>query len=360
MPTRAKDQQIAQVLLRILADAGGPLGASRLAHELALYGIERQTRMVRYHLGALDRMGWTENLGRAGRRLTPAGVTELNRTMATEHISLASARMDELSFRMDLDLLRKRGKIILNLSRISVDALPRAVDLMREVLLSDLGLPPRLTMGLEGETLCGQLVPYGSVLLGTICNVTLNGALRADGIPVTPRFAGLLKFADGQPQRFSHLIHYEGSTLDPAQIFIKGRMTRVLEAVRTGTGCLVAGFREIPAVALPAAERILGLMERMGLGRALAVGRPSRPLLGVPVTPGRVGLAMAAGLNAVAALEEAGLATDSQIMAHLFPAEDLLRPSELDRRVATSRRLHQRLAALMDNLPSGREYATAE
>jgi HTH-type transcriptional regulator, global nitrogen regulator NrpRI len=214
--------------------------------------------------------------------------------------------------------------------------------------------------GLEGETLCGRTAPYGAILIGTVCNVTLTGALRAAGIPVRARFAGLLDLNGGQPQRFSHLIHYEGTTIAPVQVFIRSRLTSVLEAIRTGTGRLVAGFREIPSVALPAAERILELLERMGLGNALTVGRPSRPVLGVPVTPGYTGLVLAAGLNTVAALEEAGIVTESQPMTGLHPAEDLLRPPELERRVTTSRRLHQRLAHLMDHPPSGREYTATE
>jgi HTH-type transcriptional regulator, global nitrogen regulator NrpRI len=135
------DQQVMTVLLRILADAGAPLGASRLAKELALDGIDLQARMVRYHLDALDEKGWTENLGRAGRRLTAKGLEELNRTWSAERVGLASARMDDLAFRMDLDPLRKRGRIILNLSSIPVDAFRPAADLMREVLLAGCGLP---------------------------------------------------------------------------------------------------------------------------------------------------------------------------------------------------------------------------
>jgi repressor of nif and glnA expression len=354
------DPRVGPALLQILADSGQPLGASRLARELALQGVELQARMVRYHLDRLDQRGWTENLGRAGRRITARGLEELARAFVPERIHLASARLDELAFRMDLDPLRKRGRLVLNLTGLPVDAFRASTDLMREVLLAGLGLPQRVAIGLEGEALGGRVVPYGSILVGTVCSVTLSGALRAAGIPVLARFAGLLTVAGGQPRAFAHLIHYDGSTLDPAQLFIKARLTRVLETVRRGEGNLLAGFREIPAVALPEAERIIGLLDRMGLGHALALGRPGRPLLGVPVPPGRAGLVVAAGLNTVAVLEEAGVRTDPQAAAALHPAEDLLRPSELDRRVATSRRLHQRLAALMENPPVDREYTHAE
>lgn len=355
-----RDPRVGSAVLQILADAGRALGASRVARELSLQGFDLQTRMVRYHLGRLDAEGWTENLGRAGRRLTAKGLEELHRTGSDPRTELASAHMDNMAFRMDLDPLLKRGRIVLNISRLTLDALRASATLLRETLISPHGLPQRVGYAHEGETLGGTTAPYGVCLLGTVCNVTLNGALRAAGIPVTARFAGLLDMANGQPQRFSHMIHYDGSTLDPGPLFLRARMTRVREALRGGRGNLLAGFREIPAVALPQAERIIGLLERMGLGRPLAVGRPGRPLLGIPVAPGRVGLALPAGLNAVAILEESGVVMDHQAAAVLHPVEELLRPSELDRRVAATRRLHQRLAALMENPPADREYAHTE
>jgi hypothetical protein len=352
--------KVGHALLRVLAEAGKPLGASRLARELALQGIDLQPRMVRYYLGVLDERGWTENRGRVGRDLTAQGREELARTAATERIGLASARMDEMAYRMDLDLVRRRGALILNLSRIPVDALPGSVRLLREVLETGLHLPARIALALEGEFVGGQRASYGSALIGTVCNITLSGALRAAGIPVTSRFAGLLDIQNREPRGFSHVIHYEGTTLDPALIFIKSRLTRVVDTAREGRGCVIAGFREFPAIALTEAQRVIGQLEHLGLGGAIAVGRPGRPLLGIPVAPGRVGLVVGAGLNAVAALEEAGLQTESRPLAVMHPVEEMLRPSELDRLVATSRRLHQRLAALMDNPPASGEYGHEE
>ena len=77
----------------------------------------------------------------------------------------------------------------------------------------------------------------------TICSVTLNGVFRSHGIPMAARFGGLLELHDRQPVRFSQIINYDGTTIDPIEIFIRGRMTRVAEAARTGTGVIGAGFR---------------------------------------------------------------------------------------------------------------------
>ena len=268
--------------------------------------------------------------------------------------------MDELAFRVDLDPLKKSGNLILNLSRVPVHAFRQAMDFIREFAQSAHGFPRHVALGLEGESLCGQPVPYGHVLLGTVCNITLNGVLRAAGIPVHSRFAGLLAMDGHVPRRFEHLIRYEACTMDPSMLFIRSGMTRVIPAVRTGTGLLLAGFREIPAVALTEALRLTALLDRMGLGHALMVGEPNRPVLGIPVAPGRVGLVVAAGLNLVAALAESGIGSDHQAMSGLYPADALLRPAELERRFLTSHRLRQRLADLMENPPPHREYTHEE
>ena len=357
---RKLDDRVPAVLLRLLGQYGRAFGASRLASELAVEGIELRPRMVRNYLAWMDARGWTENMGRQGRRLTAAGIEELNRIGMAERMSLSGVRLDDLAFRVDIDPLRKRGRIILNLARLPAERARDAAALVREIGQARHGIARNVALALEGESLCGIAAPYGHILLGTVCNVTLNGVLRAAGIPVQARFSGLLDIREHTPIRFSHWIHYDGSTLDPAVLLIRARLTGVLAALRSGNGALLAGFREIPAVALPLAERLIGHLDRMGLGRPIAVGRPGRPLLGIPVPPGRVGIAVPAGMNLIAAIEEAGIHTECGAMSGLYPAEDLLRPQDIERRAAGARRLHQRIAALMDNPPPDREYTQEE
>ena len=73
--TRRKESAI----LKVLADAGQPMGSTVLAKSLKHLGIDLRQRMVRYYLEELDRAGLTENLGRAGRKITPEGLSELEK-----------------------------------------------------------------------------------------------------------------------------------------------------------------------------------------------------------------------------------------------------------------------------------------
>ncbi len=53
---------------------------------------------------------------------------------------------------------------------------------------------------------------------------------------------------NGEPLRFVELIHYSGSSLDPSEIFIRGKMTSVKEVIEKNEGKILANFREIPAL----------------------------------------------------------------------------------------------------------------
>jgi hypothetical protein len=47
------------------------------------------------------------------------------------------------------------------------------------------------------------------------------------------------------------------------------------------------------------------------------MGEPSRPLLDIPVRQGRAGLVVVAGLNPLAAVQEAGIPTENRALARL-------------------------------------------
>jgi len=126
--------------------------------------------------------------------------------------------------------------------------------------------------------------------------------------------------------------------------------------VRTGNGLIGASFREVPAVAWPEAEALLRRLEPAGLGKFMAVGRPGRPLVGIPVTSGRVGLIVAAGLNPIGALEEEGIETESHAMSAVVDFHQLRPPDMIGDALLTSHRLQRRIARLLDatgkNAPS--------
>lgn len=322
MDVKAKRRAVG--ILRALHEAGRPLGASRIARELEAMGTDMSQRTVRYYLAMTDREGFTRSRGKKGREITPAGEEELANSFVAEKVGYISAKVDELAYQMTFQVRRAAGSIILNISTVPAARIAEAVGAMEAVFEAGLGMGRLAALGRPGEMLGRLRVPDDCFAIGTVCSVTLNGALLAAGIPAVSRFGGLLEVADGQPVRFTEMIHYEGSSLDPLEIFISGHMTRVSEAARTGHGIIGASFREVPAVAVPAVRKIGAKLDRLGLGGLLALGKPNRPFLDIPVHEGRAGLVVVGGLNPVAAVEESGIPTHNKALTSLYEFDQLV------------------------------------
>lgn len=319
-----ESQRRVAAILNVLSVADSSVGSSRIAKELRLQGIELKERMVRYYLEETDRLGFTMNLGRRGRMITERGRKELESAVAVDRVGFVSAHVDEFAYKTTFDLKRRSGTVVLNRSTLPGIRSDEVKEIIRTVMDARLGMGRYITItngrghpALEGEE-------NSWVTIGTVCGITLNGVFRAEGIPMTAKFGGLLEVRNGQPTRFTQIIQYDGTTLDPIEIFIKGKMTRVTEAARDGHGTVGASFREIPAAALPRAREIIGELEDVGLCNVLLLGEVGRPLLDVPVSPGRVGAIVAAGLNPIAAAEEQGIPTESFAMSTLCDFSELL------------------------------------
>lgn len=317
-------QKRAVAILRALQNAGRPMGASRLARDLEAMGIDMSQRTVRYYLAMLDERGHTRSLGKKGRQITPQGEQELANAFVAEKVGFVAAKVDGLAYQMSFRLRSARGTIILNVSTVPVD---RAVEASREIAATyeaGWAMGRYLSVGQPGGTLGRFRVPEDRVAIGTVCSLTINGVLLASGIPTESLFGGLLEIADGEAKRFTEVIRYDGTSLDPLEIFISGRMTSVGEVVRTGHGIIGASFREIPAVAVARARKVSAKLEQIGLGGVLIVGKPNRPLLEVPLPQGRAGLIVVGGLAPLAAAHEAGIPTENHAMTGLFEFTDLV------------------------------------
>ncbi len=310
-------------ILRVLRDASGPLGSKRIDEELRLSGLELSERTIRNYLAHSDDLGWTINLGRRGRRLTQKGLEEVDGALVADKVGFVAARVDELAYAMNYDVHTNRGELIVNISTVARQDFRHALSVMRPIFKAGLGMGRMVAFRREGERLGNVPVPKGRMAIGTVCSVSINGMFLKAGIATTSRFGGLLELQDGQPKRFLQIINYDGSSLDPLEIFIRGHMTSVMEAAMTGNGVIGASFREVPSIALPEVRRIAALSDQLGLGGLLVVGRPNQPLLDIPVAQGRAGLIVCGGLNPVAAVVESGIASQSHAMSCLCDVQAL-------------------------------------
>lgn len=305
------------------------LGSRELSRQLKLHGIDLTERTVRYHLRILDERGFTKVFGKEGRMITQKGKEELSQAGVSDKIGFVISRIETLSYLTSLDLEKNEGDIILNVSYFPEIKLKEALRLMRPVFLSPYVMSDRVVMKRSGEKIGDVPVPDGQVGFGTVCSVTINGIFLKSGIPVISKFGGVLQIEDAELSRFTALINYEGSSLDPLEIFIKSRMTDVLGAVRNHSGKILASFREIPVVSIEKAEELRNELKEKGMRGILLIGNPNQPLLEMPVGLDRAGMIIVGGLNPVAALEETGIETITKAMSALHGYSELVKFTEL-------------------------------
>ena len=124
------------------------------------------------------------------------------------------------------------------------------------------------------------------------------------------------------------MIHYNGCSLDPSEIFIKAKMTSVRSAATSGNGEVLANFREIPAICQLLAEDIIHDLRRSGFRSVYVIGNVSEPVCEISVDQNKIGLILLGGLNPVAAAAEAGIEADNHSMSSVVDYRTLINHKE--------------------------------
>jgi len=328
-----KTQKKELAILRLLQKSEVPLSSSKLMENLQAMGHEVSGRTIRHYFLEMDRRGLTKNLGKKGRVITELGLTELGGARVYDKVGLLASKIDQLTYRMSFDLYKKSGTVIINVSLVRAELLPRIAPLVCRVYEAGYSMGTMMALFEPGERVGGITVPENMVGLGTVCSITLNGLLLAHGIPTHSSFGGLLELRGGKPTRFVEIIKYDGTSIDPLEIFIRSGMTNYVGATETGNGRIGVGFREMPADSRDAVIALIKKLEEVGLGGFLLIGWPGQPLLEIPVIEGRVGAIVIGGLNPAAILEETGIKVHSRALAGMVEYDRLFHYREMEERI---------------------------
>ncbi len=320
-------------ILRVLSEAVRPLTGARITEELAVTGLDVSERTVRFYLQETDRAGLTENRGKRGRIITDLGRRELAASRVFEKVGFLSSKIDTMTYLMDFDLKTRSGTVVVNVTVVDADRLLEAAPMICRVFEEGYAMGRLVTLFASGERVGEVKVPPGKIGVGTVCSITLNGVLLQYSIPTTSRFGGLLEVDDKKPVRFVEIINYDGTSIDPLEVFIRSGMTDYHGAVTTGAGKIGASFREFPGASRDLVQELAGRLERVGLGGFMRIGGRGQPLLEIPVNEGRVGAIVIGGLNPVAILEETGNRVYSRALAGLVDFDRLFPYEELPHRI---------------------------
>jgi repressor of nif and glnA expression len=272
------------------------LTAGQLMDALTAQGLDPSERTLRLHCAELCDLGLVAREGRRGYRLTDTGRELAREFTASRRVGAVLHRMEETVCQLSFDPESGEGLVSINAYVVRQSLLGTLVEDIEAVFRAGLAVGDRVLLAGPGEDILGREVPPGHVGMGTVCSLTLAAMLMRRGVPTQALFGGLLRVEEGRPAHLLDMVRYDATSLSPNELFIRARLTSVVEAARLGSGAITASARELPMSALPALRDAAALCADRGL-----------PLLNIPVHEGRVGLLLATGLNPLACLWERNL-----------------------------------------------------
>jgi repressor of nif and glnA expression len=306
--------------LRILDASDDAIGARTIAASLGKRGYPIGERAVRHYLVLLDYKGFTIKIGNAGRIITEKGLNELNEAIVGDRVGFLITKIEDLVYRTSFDLKQRNGDIIINVATIDKNDFDRALETAAETIDNGYTVSPFVRIVEEGEKVGSVFVPYGSFGFVTMCSMTINGMLIKHGIPSSIKYGGLLKIKEGMPSEYTDVISYQGTSLDPIQIFASRQMTSILAAGRRGDGTVLANTQTVPSIA---AERTLKLLQ--DAKRAGIVGWIESPLednfLGDNSGDDVMKINIFAGANPMASLHELDMKVKVYSLSSLMDAK---------------------------------------
>jgi hypothetical protein len=312
------------LILKILQERAKPLGARVIARRMSEQNVQLSERAVRYHLKIMDERGLTQLVGRRdGRIITRQGLDEISNARVQDKIGLSISRIDILSFKTTFDVKKKKGLVPVNISFFPKEQFANALKIMKPVFNKNLAVSSLVAMAESGKLLGDIVVPEGKTGLATVCSIVINSVLLKHGIPIDSKFGGILQMRKGEVLRFVELIHYAASSLDPSEIFIRGKMTSVGQVAAEGDGKILANFREIPALSRNLVDNVIDDFARVGINGVLSIGNIGKPVCQTNVDVNKIGMILIGGLNPVAAVYEEGIEVDNKAMSTVMQYENL-------------------------------------
>ncbi len=226
--------------------------------------------------------------------------------------------IEDYAIQVTFDPVKGEGNVVYNLSLIKNEDLEFAISVLKDANKTGLSVSSLVKFYPSGESVSGFVIPAGCTGICTVCSITFDGLLIRNGIPVRLIGGGVVEIENRNPIRFTHMILYEHTTIDPLQVLISQKTASVTNVMRKGSGNILANIREFHMEAEPLVGQVLDELSGSSYSGVLDVGMPNVPLLGVPVNPQFIGIAAIGGTNPMAAIREGDRWVQVQAMKGLM------------------------------------------
>lgn len=214
--------------------------------------------------------------------------------------------IEDYAIQVTYDPKEGTGSVVYNLSLIKKEDLEYAISVIKDAYKTGICVSGLIRIFQEKEVIDDFRIPDGVIGICTMCSLTFDGILIRRGIPTNPIGGGVVEVEMRAPRRFTHMIRYEYTTIDPLQVLIAQDITSITKVMRNGSGTILANLRECHREAESAIGDILDELADSSFSGILDVGLPNSPLLDVSVSPEYFGIAAIGGTNPMAAIKEGG------------------------------------------------------
>lgn len=236
----------------------------------------------------------------------------------TVPLRFVNNKIEDYALQVTFDPVAGEGNVVYNLSLIKNEDLDFAVSILKDAHKTGVSVSGLVKFFSSGAINGDYRIPKGCTGICTMCSITFDGLLIRRGIPVNPIGGGIVEIENRTPIRFTHIILYEHTTIDPLQVLISQKTTSVTDVMRRGSGNILANIREFHMEAESRVGGVLDELSNSSYSGILEVGMPNLPLLGVPVNPQYVAIAAVGGTNPMAAIRESGRWVQTQAMKGLM------------------------------------------
>ncbi|AAB98143.1 conserved hypothetical protein [Methanocaldococcus jannaschii DSM 2661] len=219
---------------------------------------------------------------------------------ANIRIKTALSKMFNAMAKVTYDIDEADGDVIVNTAFIDKKYLDEAFDILKEAYKKGLGISDRFGIVEENDR----------IKIQTICAVTLDGIFLRNSVPLIPKYGGILEITEDK-ERFIDIIGYDGSSLDPHEVFFN-----FVDCEKT----FLAGFREVHRVAREKLEEVLKKLNWNGIK---AIGEPNNELYGIGVNKDMCGVVTMGGINPLVLLKENEIPIELKAMHEVVRFSDL-------------------------------------